>query len=72
MDDPEKDLEKELAGVLNRYSAENDSNTPDWILAQYLLACLAAFNGAVQQREGWYGRDPRPTEPFSPLPPREQ
>ena len=55
------DLEKELAAVLNRHSAENASNTPDWILAQYVLACLAAFATAVQQRETWYvGRDPRP------------
>ena len=63
-------LEKELAALLNRASEENASNTPDWILAQFMIACLAAFNGAVQQREGWYGRDPRPTEPFTPITPR--
>jgi len=53
------DLEKELAATLNRHSAENASNTPDFILAQYLLGCLAAWNTAVQQRETWYGRDSR-------------
>ena len=51
------DMEKELAAVLNRHSAENASNTPDFILAQYLLGCLATWNTAVQQREIWYGRD---------------
>ena len=55
-------LEMELQQVINRHSAENVSNTTDFILAQYLVACLAAFNTATQQRETWYGRDPRPTE----------
>lgn len=64
------ELEKDIASVLNKHSAENDSNSPDWILAQYLCACLAAFNGATQQREGWYGRDPRPTHIDDPAPPR--
>lgn len=53
-------LDRDLAAVLNYYSAENASNTPDFILAQYLLACLAAWNTGVQQRETWYGRDARP------------
>ena len=55
-------FEKELSELLNRNSIENESNTPDWILAQYLVGCLALFAVAVQQRETWYGRDPRPTE----------
>jgi hypothetical protein len=54
------DLEHALASALNRFCAENASNTPDWILAQFLLGCLAAWNQAVQQRETWYGRDARP------------
>lgn len=57
------DLESALSDALNRFSAENASNTPDWILAQFLLGCLAAWNQGVQQRETWYGRDPRPLEP---------
>jgi len=54
------DLEHALASALNRYSAENDSNTPDWILAQFLLGCLAAWNAGVKQREDWYGVSDRP------------
>ena len=49
-------IEQELTTLLNRYSLENGSDTPDFILAQYLLACLAAYNTAVSQREVWYGR----------------
>ena len=54
-------FENELTAMLNKYSMENVSNTPDFILAQYLCQCLAAFNTAVQQRETWHGRDARPT-----------
>src|SRR6185369_10230328 len=47
--------------AINCHSAENASNTPDFILSQYLCSCLDAFNTATQQRENWYGRDPRPS-----------
>ena len=46
----------ELERLLNKYSKENDSDTPDFILARYLEASLAAFNTSVKQRERWYGR----------------
>jgi hypothetical protein len=52
---------KELERLINGNSMENTSNTPDFILAEYLSACLSAFDTAVQQRETWYGRDARPT-----------
>jgi hypothetical protein len=49
-------FESELEGLINRYSQERHSNTPDFILAEYLLACLAAWNRGVCERERWYGR----------------
>ena len=48
-------LENELASTLNKASAENESNTPDWILAEYMIACLGAFTVATLRREDWYG-----------------
>jgi len=54
-----EDLRQALAEVLNRYSVENGSNTSDFILAEFLVGCLAAFDLAVSRREQWYGRDPR-------------
>ena len=54
-------FQKELEQLINRHSMENDSNTADWILAQYLDSCLTVFNTAVQHRESFYGRDPRPS-----------
>ena len=56
-------FEQELTKLLNTYCKEGESNTPDFVLAQYLFNCLAAFNTAVQQRETWYGRDARPVPP---------
>lgn len=50
------DLEGALRSVLNSYSAENASDTPDFILAEYVKGCLDAFNQAVRVREKWYGR----------------
>lgn len=47
----------ELRALINRFSRESDSNTPDFVLAQYMTACLDAYNAAVQQRESWHGRD---------------
>ena len=50
----ESELRVELRRVLNGVSAENGSNTPDFILAQYLVSCLNAFDHAVKARDSWY------------------
>lgn len=47
----------DLQHLINRYSLENGSNTPDFILANYLCDCIASFNRIIQEREKWYGRD---------------
>jgi len=49
-------FERELEALINRHSQENGSNTPDFILAAYLVSCLDAWNRSVQRRESWYGR----------------
>lgn len=53
-----KGLRHEIEQAVNRVSAENGSNTPDFILAEYLVSCLAAFDRAIQARERYYGRVP--------------
>ena len=47
---------RELRAVINRYSKENGSDTPDFILAAYLEACLKAFDKTSRMREKWYGK----------------
>lgn len=54
------DFNSELTGLLNRHSEENASNTPDWILRNYILGCLEAFNQGIRERDSWYGIKPRP------------
>jgi hypothetical protein len=49
-------FEKELESLINKCCKENESNTPDFILAEYLVACLNAWNNGVKKREEWYGR----------------
>jgi hypothetical protein len=54
MDRP-KTFQEELESLLNRNSMENDSGTPDFILAAYLQDCLTAFNKTVIARAAWRG-----------------
>jgi hypothetical protein len=49
-----KEFRKELEHLINRCSEENGSNTPDFILADFLVAALAAFDAAVVRRDKWY------------------
>jgi hypothetical protein len=49
----------ELTALINRNSLENGSNTPDYILAEYLMRCLDAFDGATKARCNWYGHEQR-------------
>jgi len=48
----------ELRAVINCNSVENASNTPDFLLASYLGACLDAYAAAVSARDRWFGIDP--------------
>lgn len=58
--EPEPDLMQQLIKLLNRFSCENVSDTPDHILAGYVANSLKAFNEAVRQRDEWYGFKPWP------------
>lgn len=49
-------LRKQIESAINANSAENGSNTPDFILAEYLTDCLAAYDKAVLKRSEWYQR----------------
>lgn len=56
-------FEKELAELINKHSIENGSNTPDFVLAAYLVRCLEALNSCIKSRDGFYGVETnKPTE----------
>lgn len=50
MSDPQQ-VAAELTRAVNRASAENDSNTPDYVLGEFLASVLEAFNTAVRARD---------------------
>lgn len=47
-------FESELTTLINKYSLEPLSGTPDFILAYYLKDCLIAWQNAQQRRTAWY------------------
>ena len=55
-----KKLENEITELINKHSAENGSNTPDFILGEYLINCLKSFDKAVKIRDKWYGKELSP------------
>ena len=63
-------FENELEALINKYSMENGSDTPDFMLAGYLSDCLRVWDKTITAREKWYGRgkneglaDPDPAAP---------
>lgn len=61
---------KELEGLINKNSIENGSQTPDYILAEYLIDCLTAFDRATNLRDVHYNiKHYKDGELVSPKPP---
>lgn len=50
-------FKEELEQLINKHSLENESDTPDYVLAEYIQDCLNSFNKAVNRREMYYGRN---------------
>ena len=59
-----KEFTAELEELINKYSLEGGSNTPDYILAEYLTMCLKTFNKTMQKREA---RLDKPIDERTPL-----
>lgn len=49
---------KDLIVLINKYSMENQSDTPDYILADYVMNSLMAFTAATLKRDNWWGFKP--------------
>lgn len=47
-------MKEKLRTLLNSESRENKSNTPDFILAEFMMKCLGAFEEASNEREAWF------------------
>ena len=51
-------FEQKLTDIINGHSMENGSNTPDFLLAEYMVGCLEIFNRTIAKRAEWHGEDP--------------
>ena len=49
-----EDFEKELTMLINKYSIESGSDTPDFMLAKFLIKCLHAYEVTISNRDDWY------------------
>jgi hypothetical protein len=49
-------FQKDLEDIINRNCIENGSNTPDFMLAEYMVNCLKAYTKTSRAREKWYGK----------------
>lgn len=47
---------EKLEALINHHSMENGSDTPDFILAEFLADSLRAFDKATNARCSWYGQ----------------
>lgn len=54
MPKPPQNLREDIIRAINCRSAENGSDTPDWILGDFLMQSLCAFDRAVRARTGYY------------------
>jgi len=63
------EFEKELEHLINKHCLENDSNTPDFILAKAVRGFIETFSTAVMEREKWYGRAAEPGSFYQDLQP---
>lgn len=48
---------RNLTDLINQASLENMSDTPDYILAEYLFDCLVTYQNVVKKRDEWFGVD---------------
>ena len=51
-----QNFRKRLELLINEFSLENESDTPDFLLSEYLVRCLSVFDEMLNKRETWYGR----------------
>lgn len=54
---PPLTFEKELEHLINKYSVERGSDTPDFLIAEFMSNCLIAYQQVVTKRDKWFGVD---------------
>lgn len=55
----ESAFSQELAALMNKYSGESISNTPDFLMRDFVCRAMQAANELISARDNWYGIKPR-------------
>jgi len=50
-------IKKEIAAVMNKHCVDNELNTPDFILADFLWSCLLSYGATKANTEDWMEKD---------------
>lgn len=50
-------FEEDLRSLLNIHNIDTVTDTPDYILARYVVASLKAYRFTVEDRDYWYGKE---------------
>lgn len=57
--DPNKPtFRKELTSLINKYCKENESDTPDFLLAEYIDDMVEVYTSVIRKRDKWFGFEP--------------
>ena len=48
---------KDLEAIINAHGIEEKSNTPDFILAQFLIVSLMNLEEIIKERDKWYDHE---------------
>lgn len=51
-----KELEKEIENLMNKYNIDTITDTPDFIIAEYLMTCLRNYLVTKNKVEKWFGK----------------
>lgn len=65
-----EEFRRDLQSVINKYSKENDSGTPDFILAEFLEGVLELYNNTLNKR-GVFRDEPTEFKPVVTSPTEE-
>jgi len=55
--DADTGFQKELEGLINKYSIENRCDMPDFILAQMLVNLIRTLGYSIKRNLDWHGTD---------------
>lgn len=55
----ENEFYRELSALLNKHGIDTMSNTPDFVLAVYVIRSLETWQQTVHDRDQWHSQDKR-------------